>query len=182
VKEDIIMANSKVSLIAKACIVAVALFLLPAFVSAEQTNYSFNKGDREFTLSGSGSSDNSVKHTDFTTSFSLGYFLMKNFEGAIRQDIGFNDREDSSWHGATSLAVDYHINLGRVQPLIGASFGYSYGESIKDEWVTAPEVGMKIFINETTFIRALVQYAFPISGSVNDDGRFIYGLGLGVKF
>jgi hypothetical protein len=176
------MVNNKMSLIAKVCIVAVALFLLPAFVSAEQTSHSFNKGDREFTLSGSGSSDNSVKRTDFTTSFSLGYFLFNNFEAAIRQDVGFNDREESSWHGATYLAIDYHINLGRVQPLIGANFGYSYGGEIKDEWGAAPEVGLKIFINETTFVSALVQYAFPIAESFNDDGRFIYGLGLGVKF
>jgi hypothetical protein len=46
--------------------------------------------------------------------------------------MGLNSREDSSWDGATALAIDYHLNLGCVQPLIGASFGYSYGDEIED--------------------------------------------------
>jgi hypothetical protein len=182
-KEDIIMVNSKVSLIAKVCIVAVALFLLPAFVFAEQPGYGFHTGDREFTLSGSGSSDHSLRRTDFATSLGLGYFFSDNFEGAIRQDIGLNDRAGSSWSGATTLAIDYHFKLGSVvQPLIGASFGYSYGDRIKDQWGAGPEAGVKVFINGTTFVRALVQYEFPVAESFKSDGRFIYGLGLGVRF
>jgi hypothetical protein len=176
------MVNNKVSLIAKVCIVVVALLLVPAFVFAEQTSYGFHKGDREFTLSGSGSSDHSVRRTDFTTSLSFGYFFSDGFEGSLRQDIGLNSREGSSWDGASALAIDYHFNLGRVQPLFGASFGYSYGDRIEDQWVAGPEAGLKIFINGTTFIRALVQYEFPVADSFLSDGRFIYGLGLGVRF
>jgi hypothetical protein len=176
------MVNSKVSLIAKVCIVAVALCLLPAFVFAAEPTYGFHKGDREFTLSGSGSSDHSLRRTDFTTSLSVGYFLTDNFEGSFRQDIGINCREGSSWDGATALAIDYHFNLGRVQPLIGVSAGYSYGDRIKDQWVAGPEAGVKVFINQTTFVRAQVQYEFPVAESFKSDGRFIYGLGLGVRF
>ncbi len=176
------MMNNKVSLIAKVCIVVVALLLLPAFVFAEQTVYGFHKGDREFTLSGSGSSDHSLRRTDFTTSLSVGYFLTDNFEGSLRQDIGINSRENSSWDGATALAIDYHFNLGRVQPLIGASLGYSYGDGIEHQWGAGPAAGVKIFINGTTFIRVLAQYVFPVADSFLSDGRFIYGLGLGVRF
>jgi hypothetical protein len=176
------MVKNKVPLIAKVCILAVALFLLPAFVFAEQPSYGFHTGDREFTLSGSGSSDHSLRRTDFTTSLSLGYFWTDNFEGALRQDIGINDREGSSWNGATTLAFDYHFNLGSVQPLIGASAGYVYGDRLKDQWVAGPEAGVKVFINQTTFVRALVQYEFPVTESFKSDGRFIYGLGLGVRF
>jgi len=181
VKEDIIMVNSKVSLIAKVCIVAVVVFLLPVFVSAEQPSYGFHKADYEFTLSGSGSSDHNLRRTDFATSLGLGYFLTDNFEIALRQDFGLN-RGDSSWDGASTLAIDYHFNLGRVQPLFGANFGYSYGDGIKDQWGAGPEAGVKVFINQTTFIRALVQYEFPVAQSFLSDGRFIYGLGLGVRF
>ena len=174
--------KNKAPLISKVCIVVVALLLLPAFALADQTTYGFHKGDREFTLSGSGSSDHSLRRTDFTTSLSLGYFFSDGFEGALRQDIGLNSRENSSWDGATNLAIDYHINLGSVQPLIGASFGYSYGDRVDDRWVAGPEAGLKIFLNGTTFIRALVQYEFPVADSFLSDGRFIYGLGLGVRF
>ena len=176
------MVNSKVSLIAKVCIVAVVLLLLPVFASAaEQPAYGFHTGDYEFTLSGNGSSDHSLKRTDFATSVGLGYFPMDNFEVALRQDFGLN-RGNSSWDGATALAVDYHFNLGQIQPLLGASFGYSYGDRIKDTWGAGPEAGVKIFLNNTTFIRALAQYVFPVNGSFSSDGRFIYGLGLGFKF
>ena len=177
------MVNSKVSLIAKVCIVAVVVLLLPVFASAaEQPTYGFHAGDYEFTLSGNGSSDHSLKRTDFSTSLGLGYFPMDNFEVALRQSIGLNDRQNSSWNGASVLAIDYHFNLGQVQPLIGANFGYSYGEGINDEWGAGPEAGVKVFLNQTTFIRALVQYEFPVNGSFQSDGRFIYGLGLGLKF
>jgi len=175
------MMNNKVPLIAKVCIVAVALFLLPAFVFAQEPSYGFHKADYEFTLSGNGSSDHSLRRTNFATSLSLGYFFTDNFEGALRQDIGIN-QGGSSWNGATTLAIDYHFNLGRVQPLIGASFGYQYGDRLKDQWAGGPEAGVKVFINQTTFIRALIQYTFPVTESFLSDGRFIYGLGLGVRF
>jgi hypothetical protein len=176
------MVKSKVSLISKVCIVAVVLFLLPVFVSAEQPTYGFHNADYEFTLSGSGSSDHSFKHTDFSTSLGLGYFLTDHFEVALRQDISLNAHQGSSWSGASALAIDLHANLGRVQPLIGASFGYSYGDGIEDQWAAGPEAGVKVFINQTTFIRALVQYEFPITHSFINDGWFVYGLGLGVRF
>jgi len=60
--------------------------------------------------------------------------------------------------------------------------GYSYGDGIEDQWGAGPEAGVKIFINETTFIRVLAQYVFPVAESFTSDGRFIYGLGLGVRF
>ena len=127
------MVNSKVSLIAKVCIVAVVVFLLPVFASAaEQPAYGFHTGDYEFTLSGNGSSDHSLKRTDFATSLGLGYFPMDNFEVALRQDYWSQHRANSSWNGATVLAIDYHFNLGIVQPLFGANFGYSYGDGIND--------------------------------------------------
>jgi hypothetical protein len=176
------MVNNKVSLITKVCLIAVVVFLLPVFASAEQPTYGFHKTDYEFTLSGSGSSDHNLRRTDFATSLGLGYFFTDNFEAAVRQDFGLNDRQGSSWSGATTLAIDYHFNLGRIQPLFGANFGYTYGDRIDDQWVAGPEAGVKVFINQTTFIRALVQYEFPVAQSFLSDGRFIYGLGLGVRF
>ena len=176
------MLHSKVSIIARVCAVVFTLFLLPIIAFADQTSYGFHTGDREFTISGSGSSDHNFRRTNFATSLGIGYFLTDNFEGALRQDFGLNGREGSSWDGATTLAVDYNFNLGGISPLLGVNFGYSYGDRIKDQWSAGPEGGVKVFINQTTFIRALVQYEFPVAQSVFSDGRFIYGLGLGVRF
>ncbi len=179
------MVNKKVPLIAKVCIVVVALLLLPAFVFAQQPSYGFHKGDREFTLSGSGTSGHDLDNTVFTTSLSLGYFLTDNFEGALRQSLSFNDIPgDNSWMGSTNLAVDYHFNLARFQPLIGASVGYIYGNhesGVRDTWAAGPEAGVKYFINETTFVSLLVQYQISFRDAF-DEGLFSYGLGLGVRF
>lgn len=179
------MVNNKVPLIAKVCIVAVALFLLPAFVFAQQPSYGFHKGDYEFTLSGSGTNDHNLDNTVLTTSFGLGYFFTDNFEGSLRQGISFVDLPgDNGWGGTTNLAVDYHFDLARFQPLIGASVGYIYGNDesgIRDTWAGGPEAGVKYFINETTFVSFLVQYHFSFKDDF-DKGLFIYGLGLGVRF
>jgi len=176
------MVNNKVPLIAKVCIVAVALFLLPTFVFAQQPSYGFHKGDLEFSLSGRGASDNNVDNTNFAISAGLGYFFTDNLEGELRQSIVFFDTPgDNFWSGSTELAADYHFDLDRFQPLIGASIAYNYGDDITDTWAGGPEAGVKYFINETTFVRALVQYQFFFRDSFSD-GNFIYGLGLGVRF
>jgi len=176
------MVNNKVPLIAKVCIVAVALLLLPTFVFAQQPSYGFHKGDLEFSLFGRGSSDNNVDNTNFSVSAGLGYFFTDNLEAELRQNILFVDTPgDNFWAGSTELAADYHFNLGRIQPLIGASIAYNYGDDITDTWAGGPEAGVKYFINQTTSVRALVQYQFPFKDSFND-GNFIYGLGLGVRF
>jgi len=180
------MVMNRVSLIAKVCIVAVALLLVPSFVLAQQpAAYGFHKGDREFTLSGSGTTDNDFDNTTFTTSFSLGYFFTDNFEGVFRQGISFSDLPgDNSWGGSTNLAVDYHLDLARFQPLIGVSIGYIYGNDesgIRDTFAGGPEAGVKYFINETTFVSLLVQYQFSFRDAF-DEGLFTYGLGLGVRF
>ena len=38
---------------------------------------------------------------------------------------------------STSVALDYHFDLDRFQPFIGASFGYNYGDSDVDETLFA---------------------------------------------
>jgi hypothetical protein len=51
----------------------------------------------------------------------------------------------------------------------------------RDTWAGGPEAGVKYFINQTTFVSLLVQYQFSFRDAFNE-GMFIYGLGLGVRF
>jgi hypothetical protein len=182
------MGKSKMSFISRLGLIVVFLFVLPVFAFAQQPDYGFLKGDKTFTLSGAGSSDNDFDNTVFTTSFSLGYFFTDNFEGSLRQDVSFVDAPgDNLWNGATQLVVDYHFDLARFQPLLGASIGYLYGDNVKDQFIAGPEAGVKWFINQTTYITALVQYQFLLDDDDGiddnfDDGRFVYGLGIGVRF
>jgi hypothetical protein len=164
-------------------LMAVVILALPAVALAQ-----FEAGDREFTISGSGSSDNDLDNNFISFQGSFGKFFSQALEGIIRQELSFADTEaGGSWAASTSLGADYHFNLGKIIPLIGASLGVVYGDDVDETMFAAPEVGIKGFVNNTTFVQGLVQYQwfFDSSNEVDnnfDDGRFVYVLGLGVRF
>src|SRR5215217_410402 len=105
--------------------VAVALVLLPAAAA----NAQFQAGDWELTLGGSGSNGPDFDGYTWNINGSLGYFLTKEFEVGVRQAIGYTDLNvGSAWNGSTRIFVDYHFDLGRVQPYVGGNIGYAYGD------------------------------------------------------
>jgi hypothetical protein len=153
----------------------VSFFLLPSLAQAQ-----FKDGDYELTLSGSGNNDHDFRTGSASVNGSLGYFTSKELEIALRQGVIWGDG-GSSWNGDTRLAVDYHFDLGnRLVPFVGANVGYLYGDDINDEWVAGPEVGIKYFLNDTTFIQVMASYEFALCEGL-DQGAFFYGLGLGVR-
>src|SRR5215213_431641 len=163
-----------------------ALLLVPAMARAE-----FHQRDWEVTLSGSGSNGPDFDGTTFNVGGSLGYFLTDEFEVALRQSIGFNDRGVSggNLNGSTRVAIDYNFNLGQFVPYIGGNIGYVYGDSVNDTFEGGPEAGVKYFVNPSTFIFLSVEYQFFFDSGDNDDineafsdGQFLYGLGIGFKF
>lgn len=161
-----------------------ALLVFPAAAMAE-----FKAGDKEFTLSGSGSSDNDVDSGGFAVQGSFGYFLSDMMEGIIRQEVRYSDSDPgpTAWDGSTGVGLQFNFSLMNVTPFLGGTVGYVYGDSLEDTWFAAPEGGIKAFVNNTTFVQALVQYQWFFDDSSDadenfDDGRFVYGLGLGVKF
>ena len=164
--------------------VVAALALLPAMAAQAQ----FQQGDYELTLSGSGSNGPDFNVTDFGVNGNLGYFLTKELEVGVRQSASYADDQGagSAWFGSTRLALDYHFDLGRVQPYIGGNIGYQYGD-IHNTWEAAPEAGIKWFVNSTTFIQLGVEYQFFFdqdsdASSSFSDGRFLYGLGIGFRW
>lgn len=171
----------------KAVIVTAALLLVPA-ASFGQTGSVFQRGTQEFTLGGSGSSDKDFDESSFNASLSYGQFYNTNLEGVIRQDIAFVDVPGGSdWNGSTRLAAEYHFGQGPLIPLLGVSAGYVYGDNVEDQFIAGPEAGLKYFLNSTTFTFAMAEYQFLFDepsdvDDVIDDGRFVYGLGLGLIF
>jgi outer membrane protein W len=163
-----------------------AVAALPSAAKAQENG--FDAGNWELTISGSGSNDNSFEGTAFGVEGSIGYFFNDNLEIALRQNISYTDRgvaKGSSWDGSTDLALDWHFDLGRWQPFVGANFGYVYGDSTSDTWEAGPEAGVKYFLNQTTFIQVMAQYEFFFDSSASSDdlsdGVFRYFLGLGIK-
>ena len=156
---------------------ALGLFLLPAAAKAQ-----FDEADWEMTLTGSGISDDSFDTTSLSVNVGLGYFFTDALEAGIRQSLAVSDSDfGSSWAGTTTLFGDYHFDLDRWQPFVGAFIGYSYGDDVDESWVGGPEGGVKYFVNSTTFIFGQIQYAIQLDDSDADDA-FIYALGIGFKW
>ena len=152
-----------------------ALFLVPAIANAQ-----FEQGNYELTLSGAGSNDQDWTTGAFSVQGSLGYFTSKELELGVRQVINWADG-GSAWSGQTQAFLDYHFDMDRWQPFIGANIGYVYGDNVDDAWIAGPEGGVKYFVNSTTFIGASVAYEFNLEEGF-DDGGFFYTLGIGFKW
>ena len=168
------------TMLRKAFMVVAALALVPTFAKAD-----FKQGAWELTLGGSGSSNRGLTTGSFNANASLGYFMSKDLELAVRQSVGYSDfNAGTTITGSTRVAVDYHFDMGNLKPFIGANLGYSYGSrGVKDTWEVAPEAGVKYFLNSTTFVYVMTEYQvfFAHGSSANfDKGAFIYSLGLGV--
>lgn len=147
-------------------------------------------GDRVLTLSGSGSSDNSFDSTSFSVNGELGWFMNSATELGVRQSVNGTllDDVDDIWNGATRLYADWHFG-GRnpFQPYIGVSIGGFYGENINDTFSAGPELGMKYYVKDKTFIEFTAEYQFLFEDTDEidsnfDDGAFLYSLGIGYNF
>jgi hypothetical protein len=103
------------------------------------------------------------------------------------------------WGGQSLLFLDYHFDFGRWQPFVGVFGGYTYSDATTsvsafdpvtgfviplgtvddDSWVVGPEVGVKYFVNGTTFIFARGAYTFWLDDNELDNWNI--GLGIGVR-
>lgn len=164
-------------------IAALAMLSVSSFAMAN-----FKQSDWELTLAGSGANDDSFNSGGASVNAGLGYFLSDDFEVVLRQGLGFTSGPgNNSWSGSTRVAIDYHFNLDKWRPFVGANIGYIYGDDTSDTWAAAPEAGVKYFVNDTTFITAMVEYQFFFrnigdAGDAFNDGQFVYSLGIGFRF
>jgi hypothetical protein len=144
-------------------------------------------GDWEFTLGGGGGSDTDFNNGGVRVDAGFGYFFNENLEVALRQNISFADSGvDEEWGGSTIAAIDWHFQLGKFVPFIGANFGLDYNED-DSVWGIGPEVGVKYYVHEKTFlfVRGDYRWLFDDFGEADnnaDDGRFNLYFGIGFNF
>jgi len=149
--------------------------------------YGFFKGDKEFTLTGAGTAADDFDTNSFGFGSQLGYFFEDNMEVSARVNGALSSGE-SSYQLGVGAAFDYHFRLmdGRLNPFVGVVVGYNFGDDVNDSFAAGPEVGVKYFVNETTFLFGNVSYqwAFRDGGGSDaaDEGLFAYGIGIGFKF
>jgi len=147
-------------------------------------------GNWEFTLAGTGFSDNDFDTTSLGVDLGLGFHLDPLVFG-VRQSLSYNTAEavDDIWSGSTRLFADLEFRFGSIAPFIGANVGYVYGDLVDDQFIAGPEAGLKLYVGDDhdTFIFGRVEYQFFFEDSDDaedafDDGQFVYTIGVGFRF
>ncbi|OQX15277.1 MAG: hypothetical protein BWK80_41120 [Desulfobacteraceae bacterium IS3] len=171
-------------------LVLAVLIILPTAANAAE----FKQGNRTFTLSGGGTSDKNFDSSSVSVEAHFGYFTRNNWELSFRQKIGYMKQESSVWDFTSRMAADYYLDtvkfqgrLSGMKAFAGASVGYQYDDSLEGNYIAGPEVGLKLFFNETTFATVMIAYNFSFEGTDDaddsfKDGRFDYTFGIGFKF
>ena len=164
---------------------------LGLFATADTASAEFQEQDWELRLSGFASND--VEFDGFISNItgSAGYFFSDQFQAGARQDFSYADLSGTVLNGATAIFLNYHFGDpgGPVQPFVGGSIGFAYGDTTNDTFFAGPEVGIKYFFpeNDQWFIFGQAEYLFFFEDGSDaddnfDDGVFNYRLGLGVVF
>ncbi len=147
----------------------------------------FQEQDIELRLSGLAQTDVEFDGTDLSINGSVGYFFADQIEGGFRQGFSYTDINGDATNGSTALFANYHFGEpgAELQPFVGASLGYNYGDAVSDTFFAGPEGGVKYFIAESWFVFGQIEYQFFFDDEDSaddsiDDGTFLFRLGLGV--
>ncbi len=168
--------------------IVLSALAIATLVLLPQSSYGyFEEGDKEITLSGQAANGSDFDGVIIGANGSIGYFMTDNLELSLRQSITYSDVGETQLNGSTRVALDFHFDLEQLQPFVGGNFGYVYGDGVNDTFEAAPELGVKYFVNSTTFIFLMAEYQiFFDSGDEADeaaeDGQFLYSLGIGFRF
>ncbi len=144
----------------------------------------------ELQLLGAGSTDNEFEAGGFTMNAQIGYYFSDQFQMRVGQSATYSDTgDDNAWSGSTRVGAYYHFNYSVEQqwvPYVGANLGYIYGD-VSDTFVAGPELGLRYFVNDTTFISGSIAYDFFFEDAADadsafDDGQFVYAIGIGFQW
>lgn len=176
-----------------AAITLCLLCALPMAASAQSPRVGPAEGDREFTISGTGSSDRSFNSGSFGVTGDLGWYRSNDMVFGIRQSINYADIRGENlrndfWNGSTRGYLNYHFLTDNSRPFVGASLGFIYGDGVKDSAFAGLEGGVKYYVLAKTFFLARVEYQFLFSSTSDatdafrDSGVWAYTVGLGYNF
>lgn len=173
-----------------ACALILAIGITPVTAQeSSSTDYGPDAGDKELTLSGSGSSTNDFDNTNLGVTGSFGFYATENWLWGVRQGVNFvdTDNDGSALNGRTIGFVDYVIDLGPFRPYVGIGAGAIYGERVEDSLAAGPEGGLKYYADENTFVFGQIEYQVIFDevsefDDAFDDGAFAYTLGIGFNF
>ena len=139
-------------------------------------------GNWESTLTGTGLSDDSFDAPNFGVTGSLGYYYTKNFVLTFKQGLQLNDSGNNTLiSGRSVVQAAYQWDFAKWQPYLGMNVGGIYGAGIMDDAIFGPELGLKYYVNESTFIFGNMAYEVPFDECCKD-GVVPYSVGIGFNF
>ncbi|MCG6656636.1 hypothetical protein HOP52_02455 [Halomonas campisalis] len=176
-----------------AVIVLFLLGVLPVTASAQSSLVGPQEGDRELSLSGTGSSDRNFDSGSFGVTGDLGWYLRDDTVAGVRQSINYASIEGENlkndfWNGSTRGYINYQFLDDQTRPFVGGSLGGIYGDGVKDSAFAGLETGVKHYVLTNTYFLARVEYQFFFSSTSDaadafqDDGAWAYTVGLGYNF
>lgn len=164
----------------------------PALALAQNYNsstYGPSTGDREFTISGSGSSGTKLDEGAFGLNAELGWYLTDHVEAGVQQSISWSGvhHGDDFWSASTGGFANYQFGTARLRPLVGASLGYAYGNGVEETFYAGVGAGLKYYVLPNTFIKGGAEWQFYFdkpdhADNAFDDGSFVYTVGVGFNF
>lgn len=166
---------------------------LPLAVSAQNSGFGPDRGEREFSLSGTGSSDRNFDSGTFGVTGDMGWYLQEHMILGVRQSINYASIEgesliDDFWNGSTRGYLNYQFLDNRARPFIGGSLGGVYGDGVQDSAFAGLEAGLKYYVLTKTYLLTRVEYQFlfdsasDATDAFQDDGAWAYTVGLGYNF
>ncbi len=166
---------------------------LPMAASAQTSEFGPERGDQEFSISGTGVSDQNFDSGSFGVTGDLGWYLSDSLVTGVRQSINYASIEgesitDDYWNGSTRGYVNHHFLADRARPFVGASLGGVYGDGVNDSAFAGLEAGAKYYVQTKTYFLARVEYQFlfsstdDVTDAFQDDGAWAYTVGLGYNF
>jgi hypothetical protein len=144
-------------------------------------------------LSGTGTSNQDFDSSNLSAAGGVGYFVNDWLELGVRQDIGYLETggqgPSSVWFGGTKASARANFQVGRrFVPYGGVNFGGAYGgRGVADTLAAGLEGGLKWYVQRDAYVGLGAEYQWFFNdldqaGSTFDDGRFVYGLGIGLDF
>lgn len=176
-----------------AAITLCLLGALPMAASAQSLDIGPDEGDREFSISGTGSNDRDFNSGSFGVSGDLGWYLRDKLVAGVRQSINYASIEgegidDDFWNGSTRGYLNYQFLENRARPFVGGSLGGIYGDGVEDNAFAGLETGLKYYVRTKTYFLARAEYQFffdstsDVDDAFQDDGAWAYTVGLGYNF
>ncbi|MFN2349912.1 MAG: hypothetical protein ABR558_10135 [Thioalkalivibrio sp.] len=157
-----------------------------------KSNYGPVAGDRELSISGTGTNDRKFDNGSFGLVGDYGWYRSDNMVFGIRQSVNYATIKGESvkndfWNGSTRGYATHHFGTTQLRPFVGGSLGFIYGDGVKDTGFAGLETGVKYYVLPKTYLlgRADYQWFFDNSNDADDsfkDGAWALTVGMGYNF